>query len=794
MTNAASSPPLDCMNIKQLLQQAIAHHQAGQLQEAECLYRVVLQVQPGHADANHNLGVLAVQVKQAAAGLPHFKIALETDPDQVQFWLSYIDALIQCNQIEAASQVLQEGRQRGLQGDAVDALASRLTVSTLSPLMLNGMSPEAQEINELLSVFAAQRYHEAGLLAEAMTASFPQYGFGWKVLGAVLSETGRNEEALAAMQASAALSPQDAEAHYNLGNALLHLGRLDEAVLSYRRALAINPDFAEAYGNMGNALKEMGQVVDAVEGYRRALQIKPDYAEAHNNLGIALHALGQFDDAMASYRCALEISPDYAGAHYNLANALQYLGQFDKAVAGYHRALQINPGFAQAYSNLGNALRETGQFEMALASYRRALELKPDYVDAQTNLLFIHNYMPDRTVELLLTEARRFGELVAGQARSYTDWPNTPEADRCLRIGMVSGDFRNHPVGYFIEAILAALAPYAAGRLELFAYSNCFHADSVTARIKACCHSWCLVAGLSNESLARQVRDDGVDILIDLSGHTAHNRLSMFAWKPAPVQVSWLGYFATTGVSAIDYLIADPWTVPDSEKTHFTETVWHLPETRLCFTPPDEAPAVSALPALANGYITFGCFNNLSKMSDAVVALWSKVLHAVPGSRLFLKAKQLCESTVRQSVISRFATEGIGADRLILEGPSSRADYLCAYHRVDIALDPFPFPGGTTSVEGLWMGVPVLNLAGERFLPRQGIGLLMNAGLPEWIASNADDYVARAVLHAGDLERLATLRCGLRQQVLNSPVFDATRFARHFEAALRGMWQKWCNE
>jgi protein O-GlcNAc transferase len=259
------------------------------------------------------------------------------------------------------------------------------------------------------------------------------------------------------------------------------------------------------------------------------------------------------------------------------------------------------------------------------------------------------------------------------------------------------------------------------------------------------------------------------------------------------VQLSWLGYFATTGVAAVDYFIADPWTLPPDQEAYFTEKIWRLPETRLCFTPPKADVAVGPLPALSNGYVTFGSFNNLSKMNDAVVTLWAQVLHAVPGSRLFLKYQQLAEASVRQSTCERFAVHGISPGRLIFEDYVPRANYLAAYQRVDIALDPFPFPGGTTTVEALWMGVPVLTLAGERFLSRQGVGLLMNAGLPEWVASDPRDYVARAVAHAGDLQDLASLRNGLRQQVLASPIFDSPRFARHFEAALRTMWQKWCD-
>ena len=369
-----------------------------------------------------------------------------------------------------------------------------------------------------------------------------------------------------------------------------------------------------------------------------------------------------------------------------------------------------------------------------------------------------------------------------------------PIADRRLRIGLVSADLCFHPVGFFIEGVLRALTTRAGGNLEFFAYMNYFRTDPVSERIKAHCHQWREVFARSDEETARLIRSDEIDILIDLSGHTAKNRLPLFAWKPAPVQVSWLGYFDTTGVTAIDYLIADPWTLPESEEIYFTETIWRLPDTRLCFTPPDINVTIRPLPALTEQRITFGCFNSLHKMSDAVVALWARVLAAVPDSRLFLKARQLYQPAAREAVIEQFSRHGIPPVRLILEGPSIRANYLAAYNRVDIGLDPFPYTGGTTTAEALWMGVPVLTLSGQHFLPRQGVGLLMNAGLPEWVASDADDYVARAVSHAGNLERLAVLRSQLREQVLASPVFDAARFAMHFEAALRGMWEKWCGE
>ena len=739
--------PAMAISTEQLLQLAIAHHQAGRLPEAEGLYRAILQIQPQHPDANHNLGVLATQVKQPVASLPYFKGALEANPNQEQYWLSYLDALVQAGETVAARQVLAQGRQHGLPENAASALEARL-------------GPAPEEISRLVSLFAEARYAEVNPIAQALTERFPMHGVGWKALGLVRRRTGHAAEALVYMQKAVALLPEDAEAHSNLGN----------------------------------VLHELGRFYDAVDAHRRALEIRPDLAEAYNNLGSAMRELGQLDDAVASCRRALELKPDFAIAYSNLGNALQGLGRFNDAVACYRRALELKPDFAKAYSNLGAVLQDLGRLDEAVASYRRALEIKPDYADAHSNLLFTCNYQSEQSAASLLAEVIRYGNLTARKARPYPYWHNVADAGRCLRLGVVSADMRNHPVGYFIESILTALSSQASGRLELVAYSNHFLSDAVTERIKAQCQEWHSAVGLSDERLAQQIRDDGIDILIDLSGHTAHNRLPMFAWKPAPVQVSWLGYFSTTGVQGMDYLIADPWTVPEAEESHFTEKICRLPETYLCFTPPDIDVQVGPLPALDNGRITFGCFNNLTKMNDSVVALWAKVLSAVPGSRLLLKAKQLGEASVCQSVISRFAAHGIDGERLMLEGGAPRAELLRAYQRVDIALDPFPYPGGTTSIEGLWMGVPVLTLAGDRFLSHIGESILHNAGLPEYIATDQDNYVARAVLHAGDLPRLEILRRGLRQQVLDSPLFDAPRFAHHFEAALRGMWVQWCNQ
>lgn len=657
---------------------------------------------------------------------------------------------------------------------------------------------DAEALSNLGNVQKAQGLvQDAANSYERAAAIRPDFVAAHYNLGIALKELGQIDKAMASYRQALALAPGFVEAHYNLGLALKDLGRDDEALACYRQALSLKPDFADAHFSLGVALKDAGQLDNAIQSYRQAVVFKPDHAQAHCNLGVALEALGCLDEAVACYRQAIRCQADLAAAHNNLGNLLKDMGHYDEALQSFEQALNLKPDFAEAHNNLGNTYKDLGRLDEALSSYRRALDLQPDDVDALSNILFTSNYLPDQSPEFLLTLAQSYGDLVTRLAKPFSTWPNARDANKPLpnkplRVGLVSGDMCQHPVGYFLDSVLQALTATAGERIELIGYATQARHDALTDRIKGCCTQWCQVMALSDEALAARIRADGIDILMDLSGHTAHNRLPVFACKPAPVQVSWLGYFATTGVAQMDYFIADPFTLPDALSGHFTEQIWRLPETRLCFTPPDADAQVAALPAAQNGHITFACFNNLTKMNEAVVALWARVLQSVAGSRLLLKAEQLDDAVVREQVMARFAAHGVGAERLKLEGRSPRSAYLAAYGQADICLDPFPFTGGTTTVESLWMGVPVLTLAGDRLVARQGVGLMTNAGLPDWIAADADDYVAKAASHAADLQALASLRADLRAQVLASPLFDAACFAGHFEAALRGMWQQWC--
>jgi predicted O-linked N-acetylglucosamine transferase (SPINDLY family) len=738
----------------------LALYNAQRYAEAESRTRALLGQYPGFGFGWKLLGgTLQMQGKDA---LPAFQKVAELMPKDAEAHYNLGVVLKSSGRLDAAA-------------------ASNRRAVELKPDYAEAHSNLGNVLKDLGQLDAAVKCYRRALQLK------PDSADAHNNLGTALKELGQLDDAVASYRRAVALKPDFVLAHYNHGNALKELGQIDDAVASYRRAVALKPDFAEAYINLGAALKDIGEYEGALEVCRRVVSLRPDSAEAHSNLGAALKDLGQLDNAVTSYRRALEIKPDYAEAHYNLGNILKDHGQYEGAAESFRQALHFKPDFADAYSNLGTVLNDIGQYEAALEDFRRALELDPDSAETQSSLLFAINYSAKHTPAYYLEEARKFGRMVDQKVTSrYSTWLCTEQPER-LRVGLVSGDLRKHSVGYFLEGLLAHIDP---ARIELIAYPTYHEQDELTARIRPYFSAWQPLLGKSDEAAARLIHADGVHVLLDLAGHTGHNRLPVFAWKPAPVQVTWLGLPATTGVAEMDYVLGDPYALPPEFESHFTEAVWRMPDSCLCLAVPASPVKVVPLPALAAGYVTFASFNNLSKMTDAVVAVWARILKSVPNSRLLLKTKQLSDPGVCESTRQRFAACGIAPDRLVLSGTlASRDDHLAAYNKVDIALDTFPYPGVTTSVEALWMGVPVLSLRGDRFMSRTAESIANNAGLPGWVAADEDDYVAKAVAFASDLGRLTALRAGLRQQVLASPLFDAQRFARDFEDALWGMWQ-----
>lgn len=834
MSNKTRKPSASAADAKHLLMLL----RAGRYAELTGAARAYLAGKPGDGRAWHMLGHACLAQGQLRDARPALERAAALEPNRAEVWSDLATCLSALGEREAAAGCFERslkcdpgraevwanaGRNALDAGQHAQAEALLRQALSLQP----GMA--AAQYNLAAALKAQGRADEALAAYRKVLQLAPQSAEAHSAVALGFLELGQAEAALAASRRALTLKPGLVEASVNLGSALAALRRYEEAEAAYRQALAARPGLAEAHNNLGIVLWEMGRTEEAVAAYRQALQFHPHFAEAQCNLGNALQDLGELDAALAAYRRALELAPGFVDAHYGVINTFEKLKRFDEALAAcgkalesfpvlsaelqlklgnvlesagrrkeavdaFRHAIELRPEFVEAYSNLSQCLARMGRFDEAAGVARAGVKFSPGDIGIQSGLLFVLNYLEGISPAVMLAEARAYGERMAARAVPFAQHGNSPEPERRLRVGLVSGDFGDHPVGHFLEGMLSHLD--SAG-IELFAYETFKRKGELNRRLRRLVPNWrnASAGQMPDEALAGSIREDGIDILIDLAGHTAHNRLPVFAWKPAPVQVTWLGYLGTTGLAAMDYILADPRALPSGEEDQFVETPWRLPESYICFTAPTVAVEPGPLPALENGCITFGSFNNLAKVSDSVVAAWARVLQAVPASRLFLKAGSLESPDVREALLDRFAVHGIGAEHLRMEGGfSSREAHFSAYHQVDIALDPFPYPGITTSVESLWMGVPVLTLRGNRFLGHQGETILHNAGLADWVAESEGDYVVKAAAFARDPQHLAELRARLRGQVLASPLFDAPRFAKNFEAALRGMWRKWCEE
>jgi predicted O-linked N-acetylglucosamine transferase (SPINDLY family) len=614
-------------------------------------------------------------------------------------------------------------------------------------------------ISEALTL--AVQHHQAGRLQAAeqiyrlILEAEPNHADAIYLLGVIVHQVGNDGVAIEYIERAIVLKGNVAAFHNNLGVANGALGRFPEAVACFRRAMELKPDYAVGYYNLGNALRDQGKSHEAVAFYRRAVELKPEYAEAYNNLGIAFYDQGKLDDAIGSY----------------------------------HRALDLKPGYAEANNNLGAALRTQGLVHEAIAYYRRALEQKADNAEAHSNLLCALQYCEGVTPATLAEAHAEFDRQHAAPLDvAIAPHENVRDPHRRLRLGFVSPDLGLHPVGFFLVRVLENLSQ---DQQETICYSDRIIKDDLTGRFQAAAAQWRDVFGTSDERLAEQIRADRVDILFDLAGHTAHNRLLVFVRKPAPIQITWIGYEGTTGLATMDYLLADRYVVPEGTEQYYREHVLRMPDGYLCYDPPTAAPPVGPLPALAKGYTTFGSFNNLAKITPEVVAVWAKILHRAPTARSVLKYRGLGDPTVKQRYLDLFAAHDIGPQRLDLLPFGSYAEYLATYREVDVALDPFPFSGSATTCDALWMGVPVVTCPGETFASRHSLSHLSNVGLTETIAHDLDEYVELAVNLAADLPRLAGLRAGLRQRMSASPLCDGKRFAAHLESILRDVWQQW---
>lgn len=732
---------------------ALGHHQAGRLAAAAEIYRRVLHAAPEHADAWHLAGVVHLQSREYPQAVQAIERAIRLKPAEARFH----------NNLGEAYRAL---------GQLPDAITAYRRALEIDP------------------AFAGAYYNLAN----------------------VLKQTGESEAAITAYEQAIELQSDYAAAYNNLGNLLKSLGRLADAVAVYRRGLCNDPWRADARSNLklaleeqqrqagaeyrqANALRERGQFAEAAAAYRRALVIQPDHADAHNNLGATLKELGQRRESALCFAAAIRCRPDYAEAHSNLGGAYWEQGDLDRALACLERALELKPDYHEAHFNLGVILKDRGQAAEAVACFRRALEIRPDFAAAYGNLLYVLYFCDGYDARAIYQEHRRWAAQYERPLRPHrAPHANERSPERRLRIGYVSPDFRRHPVGRFIAPLLAA---HDAAQFEVYCYASLDVADEVTEACRAAAGVWRPVRELSDAQLAEAIRDDRIDILVDLTMHMAGSRLLAFARRPAPVQVTYLAYVGTTGLDTIDYRLTDPYLDPpeqaaaqgaSAEREIYSEQSFRLPETYWCYRPPPGTPPVNPPLAAAGGLVTFGCFNNFCKVTDATLETWGRLLRAVPRSRLVLHA---APGGHRQRVSAFLARQGVSPERIEFVGFLPSAEYFRLYHSIDLVLDPFPYGGGTTTCDALWMGVPVVSLVGQTAVGRGGLSILSNVGLAELAGGDREHYLRIATELAGDARRLGELRTSLRERMQASPLMNAPRFAGHVEAAYRQMWRRW---
>jgi predicted O-linked N-acetylglucosamine transferase (SPINDLY family) len=599
-------------------------------------------------------------------------------------------------------------------------------------------------------------------------------------------QTGRRAEAAALLERVLHADDRHHEALCRYAMLALEAGRADVAATAAERAASVEPGSAATHNLLGVALRQSGRLADAIARLTTAVALDPAFVDAQTNLGSALLDAGDHDAALACYRQALALAPRAAAAHNNLGNLYREMRRPTEAIAAYRAALALDPKHAWAHANLGNMLRDLGDADAAIAQFRASITLAPNRAEVWSNLLLTLNGSDRATPAGIAAEHRAFG---AHFARLLPPLPPRAESavpSTRLRVGYVSADFRRHAVATFFEPLLDA---HDRSRFEIFCYYNQPRGDDLTERIRQRAEHFLPVSGLNDRQLAERIRHDGIDMLIDLTGHTAGNRLPTFFLKPAPVQLTWLGYLGGTGVPTMDHRITDCYATPDTAvDAPGLEPPWRLPRTQWCYRPYPEAPEVGPLPATRTGYITFACLNSPGKSSPATLAAWGAILRAVPGSRLILLASP--DAARSDALRNHFVQNGIDAERIELVARMPVADYLALYNRADIGLDTFPFTGGTTTCDAAWMGVPVVTLPADRPFASSGATILSNLQLPELIATTTDDYVNAAVALAANVLRLAQLRAGLRDRMRASPLGDAAGFARDFEEALTAIWAR----
>lgn len=745
------------------LSAAVHRHRQGEVEHAEALYREALSLDPANVDALGNYAVLANSSGRQDLAIELLNQAIEHNPEAG--WL------------------------RSNLGEIYRS-QERIDEAVVSLEYAIALSPEQVEAH----ISLGNAYRQKVDLDKAITSYRraielnPRLPEAYNNLGLALHENGLLKEAVQSLERAIELNPTHVNAYYNLGNVLQDSGRREEAISSYRKAVDLAPDFACAHANLGDLLRKNGNCHKAVESLQTAVHLDSSIHGAHNNLGAALQAVDRLDEAVASFRKALEISPEDVASLYNLGSCLKNLAQLEEAERCLRRVIELAPESADAHMSLANVLKAQGRIDEAVTNYRTAIQTEPHHVEAHSNLLLALNYENKHTPEEIFDAHRAWARQYVGEAPASPVVPHD-DSER-IRVGYVSGDFRSHSVSHFIEPILRT---HDRAQFAVYTYAQVYdefeHPDATTERLRGLVDKWCSTVGMSDEDLAEQVRGDRIHVLVDLAGHTAGNRLRMFGLRPAPVQISYIGYPNTTGLAAMDYRITDRYADPeDRGDAYCTETLIRLDKCFLCYRPIVDSPEVAPLPALKRGYVTFGSFNALPKIGEEVVATWAEILSGVPHARLLLKSPSFEDGQTRERYLSLFAEANIKQDRIALHGfIPDNASHLAMYHHVDIALDPFPYNGCTTTCEAMWMGVPVVTLVGDRHAGRVGLSLLTQVGMEELCTETRASYVNTALELALNTDRLSELRSHLRDRLRQSPLCDEHAFTRTLERVYKDL-------
>ena len=743
----------------------IINGQMGMFEEAEKCFRKVIDLTPDAAEAYFNLA-------KAQAALGHHQQAEQSYLHAISFNPEFAPAYNNLG-------TLQAGLNKA--ADAERHLRRALEIQPDYPKPYRNLAILLQQ---------QDRFDEAEKLYRAVLDLQPGFSAARDELTTLLMRMRRYDEAEAVLLKALEAAPADMNLLVMLGKVYVLVEKYQKAEACYRKVLGLNPNHVDALIDLGAVKEKTGELDVSLECYRKALALAPSNMRAHNNIAVTLCLTGAYQEAVDAASKALAIMPDSTESYTNLANALYQLGHLEEAAKALRQGLKLRPDDAKAYTNLGQVLLLQGKTGEADDCYHRAIELQPELSGAHSAFLYAMNFQPR------LSRTELF--------RAHCDWAtrheqpvpetachnNNPQPDRRLRIGYVSPDFRDHSVSFFFEPILQN---HNRDAFEIFCYSNVANPDFVTARLQGLSDHWRHCRGVADAELAQMITDDGIDILVDLAGHSADNRLPLFARRPAPLQASYLGYPNTTGMQRIQYLLTDRYCDPEPEMDSFySERLLRLPKAFFNYQPPVGSPDVTAAPVLKNGYITFASFNNLAKIGAQVVALWAEVLKAVPGARLILQCRSLNDSPTRAHYQELFASHAVDIARIQFSTAQDFDAYLAGHSDVDIILDTFPWNGHTVSCHALWMGVPVITLAGNRHVSRMGVSILANLALDYCIADSETTFVAAAAELARNPEQLNALRQGLRNRMLESGLCDSQAFTSQLEAHYRSIWRQWC--